>query len=789
MSAEPASTIATLPLSPRKAAEELLMLRLERVGLDTHVASMRMAYRLAVNNAYGKSPLIADLARRHPCAGRGKSPAIDQALVERVIRAELHLASNAPLNKAHTVLWLADRQHAVTEGRRPSLLSVDERAALTPTWGIDVIAELLLLGPRAARERVEAFGTAYAKGHDGAYVPLEDLMAEGREPRAPASVTGVRDSFVGLLYDGTRILKARLEDATPEYLLRWPGDWEKLAISPEPKSLGRPRRHADGKAVKQAFLVADEDCAAPFLARFNRTDIEMARDPEAFFGSFESNTEARAWLENSGVALLIRNRTIGLDGLVLGERIPELTASVHGDLHLDPFDHEAVQARFGIPRAVGALLVQRSAKAAATTGGHFQPLPVEVCHRHRVWLLACEILLGRPPAPTESRYLKDLFSAGGPAGLGKRAVGTAAGAVLARVGMHPGDDRRAYNAMRRYTDNVILDFFEEYAEIIDGIPPAITRKTVKEAMLGHPITLDPETYSGLGTQEGIFAVCCYGAEIVIQTIYGTLGTNRGPDRERVASEIAIRRALNDTRAQIESGLAGVREQLVVMRASAAVTDADAGAALVRLDERGRLRDKREALNAQLDAVKGEIEAQTKSIEALMDREQWVALADDEAPLTPKALREMLADRSVPDDGPPAPIRDFWTLREVASLLGVDLDTLRGWLNLAHPERVSRRCPWVGEAPVLRPDQRSGLLAASAFEPIRIGNSATCDALRKLLSTWPAERGWDWAKGAKSVKVRSAAKTPVKLGRRPANDWLAYAGPECVRLFHFDAVDS
>jgi len=52
--------------------------------------------------------------------------------------------------------------------------------------------------------------------------------------------------------------------------------------------------------------------------------------------------------------------------------------------------------------------------------------------------------------------------------------------------------------------------------------------------------------------------------------------------------------------------------------------------------------------------------------------------------------------------------------ELAMLLEVDVSSIRAWINHPCPEQISRSCPWIGAAPVVRPNERTVLIAAAAL---------------------------------------------------------------------------
>jgi len=136
------------------------------------------------------------------------------------------------------------------------------------------------------------------------------------------------------------------------------------------------------------------------------------------------------------------------------------------------------------------------------------------------------------------------------------------------------------------------------------------------------------------------------------------------------------------------------------------------------------------------------------------------------------------------DGIAPPLRDFLTMSELARLLGVDIGSVRLWIRLQKPEQSSRKCPWMGQAPIHRPNERTVLIAAAALDPRRI-EPDRWTAIRRTLSVWPYGRGWDRPRGAKTKAVEALATQPVELGRSAANKLFSERRDGCMTIFRFD----
>jgi hypothetical protein len=785
------ATPAKFPLRPRKAAELLLRKRLRDVGLSTYFRALRWVYRVACFDDDEYGPLIPDLRVRYPVTSRrAKSPRIDVALIEAVIALELGLAAHVGVNPSHVDRWLKLRARRVREGHLQEPLSAREREILFPEWALEAVGVFLEIGPSASRARVENFGSYYAGGEDD-FTSTKSSAEQSRDVPAPSSTRSIRENIVGLFDVGTTLLKKDFEAEIPAILAPWPGDWRHLAIHPNRRSRPRRRARVRAEVVRPAFQAVDQTCAAPFVARFGLTDLDVAANEAVFWDSFESPDHARRWLTNANIALLVRNRALTLATLIVGERTPQIAEAVIGDITWAPYDHPGVEERWGVLRPVGALLVTRSEKSDSDRGAHEQPLPIEVCDRLRVLLFIYKVLRGSALPGHAPLFLKDLYSEGPPAGLGRRAIATAAASILSRGGAYPEwADPRSYNPLRRYTDTVIGDLFEEFRSEHEGIPGRVDAATVKEITIGHEnVRLDPHTYSGLTDDEGRFVVASYGAEIVVQTIYGELGVRLGPDVGRIRSELTIQRGIEQTLARVEDDYASAKARLSEFRRSAAVADAWAGVGLLEFTvQRDMLADERDDLKDQADVLDKAARARRDFVADLFNEQDlWVPLAEDARRLSRRDLRRLRDETLQAGTDAYPPMRDFYTLLELARCLRVDPTTIADWLRHARPETVSRLCPWIGQAPATKPNQRTVLIAASAIDFDRIRDGDTKVALRECLARWPAERGWEPDRGKKTHTVRALAGSPICLQRAPSNDLLAEAPETCIRVFVFEGT--
>jgi hypothetical protein len=760
------------PLEPTAAAVELLLTRAESLSLDAHVKPLRYLYQLAVYDDDDDGPLVDDLSSRYPC-GRAKSPTIEVGWLKSAIRAELGLRVNQHITASTVQEWVRERNRAVRRGARPATFSDAELTVLAPSWAVEVLAACLPVGPTKIRARVEAWGTDYANGKLGVR-STKSGVEHSRTVPAPRTVDGVRESLGALFKLGMKALREKHSANPPDWLLPWPGYWSNLAISANEWATGRRRARVTESVMRDAFLWADEVCAAPFIARFGMTDIELVRDhPEIFLPSFPDHGSARAWLYNKNIEGIVRGRGLGLTTLVAGERAPQLTNALREHLVMPPFEHSGLTPEYGVHRTYGAILFGRSAKTQGSGGAHFQPLPLEVWDRLRVLMFFDDVLAGGTLSRSTPLFLSTVKRNGELVGLSQRALGAAAVAVLAHRGALPKHvDRRTFNILRRYTARSAMMHFKEYRDRTDGVLPGITSGTVKEIILGHArIAADEHTYAGLSDDDGRVVVSSYGAEIVIGTIFGTLGRRRGPDRGRVEDALARQRAVEQRIGILEAELDRLGGRLLDSRARRAngFLDEDIVRFVVLSNEQRKL------------AGHG-VEQKQRVTDLLTDEEHWVDLPDGVRRLTKRDLPELGASLLSVGDGIAPPVRDFLTIAELARLLGVDIGSLRLWIQ--NPERRSRKCPWVGPAPFHRPNERTVLIAAAALDPRRV-EPDRWTAIRRTLSVWPYGQGWDRPRGAKTKTVEALSTRPVELGRSAANELLSEPVDSCVAIFRFD----
>lgn len=761
-----------VPLTPLAGGREVLLARFETVSLRRYFEGLRFLYRLATCPDSSLGVLVPDLAQRYPPQRPpAKAPPLNIAKIEHSIRSELGLPAHHPLTKDHTLRWLARRDEAVASGLRDTRLDPDEEEVIVPRWACEAMAVCLDHGPALTRDRVERWGVRFANGLDD-FVSKKGSDEESREYPTPATVDRAKDVYISLFSNGVKRIRNRYGDQAPPWLRPWPGDWDDLKFGPHERAIAKRRRRTTDAKVRDAFAISDQICAAPFYARFGASDIEIAADPERFWSSFESRLEAGRWLFNKNVAIEIRDRGMASLGIVLGERCPELAASMRADLHLKGFSHPALSESFGITDIVGALFVRASAKTREQIGAHYCPIPSQSAARVRPWLLASEVLRGAPLADTDPLFLNSI-TATTPKGLHQESIGAAVGRFLARHGAIPAVYRGSagYNAIRRLTDQIILDYFDEWSRGREDVRRGITAVAVKEATLGHArIGIDPHTYSGLSDDEGRFLLSAYGAEVVADVIWGKLGRRRGPDEIRIRDGLATQRALEQTRGRLR------RESADIKQAALGEDPSQGAADLTTIVKIIDLADLREELTERIAAQQAAVK------ELFEDRDLWVDLKEGEKALTKAGLRALSDDLLGNRRSSFPPVRDFCYLKELAQLLGVDPGTVREWLNSEAPEGFSRLCPWVGPAPIYRPDERTVLFAVATFEEARVASVDRWAALRRLLSTWPQGRGWDPRNGAKTNMVRKLNQSPIVLPQLPANNLLAGAAEHCVRVF-------